>query len=189
MRSPRLWMCPLMALCAALAGCGPEREMTRVDAGPVAAQTFNFIPRSGSGPVPESTDQREEVHAAIQTAIAATLAGKGLRRVEDGGDLVVAYLVIIGNKANTQAINDYFGYGRSYNALHAEAHAAYTSKKYPDLVEAGTLLIDLIDRRTRTVVTRNHVTRPLLRHPSPQVRLSYVQQAVDEALANLTIVR
>jgi len=97
--------------------------------------------------------------------------------------------VIVGNKANTQAINDYFGYGRSYKALHAEAHEAYTSKKHPELVEAGTLLIDIIDRRTLTVVKRNHVTRPLLRHPSPQVRLSYIQQAVDEALASFAIAR
>lgn len=178
-----------LALCVAalLLGCA-SREVTRIDTGPVVASTFSFIPR-GTRPLPASADDREEVHAAIQEAITTTLAGKGLRRVADGGDLVVAYLVIVGDKATTQAIDDYFGYGRSYATLHAEAHAAYTSAKRPDLVNAGTLLIDLIDPRTRTVVTRNHVTRPILRDPSPETRAANVQGAVDEALAGLRVAR
>jgi hypothetical protein len=129
------------------------------------------------------------VHAAIQAAITKTLAAKGIRRVDGGGDVVVAYLVIVGDRATTQAINDYFGYGRSYAALHAEAHDAYTRKDHPGLVEAGTLLIDVIDPRALVVVKRNHVTRPVLRDPSPEVRAAHIQGAVDEALRDLAVVR
>jgi hypothetical protein len=101
----------------------------------------------------------------------------------------VAYLVIVGDQASTVAISDYFGYGRSYAALHAEAHEAYTTKEHPGLVIAGTLLIDIIDRRLLAVVKRTHATRPALRDPSPEARAANVQGAVDQALADLVVVR
>jgi hypothetical protein len=61
---------------------------------------------------PEYADSREQVHALIQDSISRNLASKGLSRVPSGGDVIVAYLVIIGNNASTEAISTYFGYDR-----------------------------------------------------------------------------
>ena len=62
--------------------------------------------------------------------------------------LIVAYLVIVGNNASTEAISTYFGYNRDAAALHDKAQDAYASSKNPNYFEAGTLLIDLIDAKT-----------------------------------------
>jgi len=41
----------------------------------------------------------------IHDAISRNLAGKGLNKVGSGGDVIVAYLVIVGNNAVTESIN------------------------------------------------------------------------------------
>lgn len=168
-----------LALTALLiTGCGTP---TKVDKGAIHASTFSFI-AGGSKAVPGFVDDREPIHATIQEAISRNLASKGLSRVPSGGDLTVAYLIIIGNNGTTEAINAYFGYGRDASALQDKAHHAYTSSKNPNYFEAGTLLIDIIDARTFELVKRSYVTRPLLRDPSAQVRAERIQEAVDAVL-------
>ena len=94
------------------------------------------------GPLPEAAfaEKRQQVHALIQEAIETNLAAKGLKRVAEGGDVTIADLVIVGNNANTSAINDYFGYSPDAMALVDKAHEAYTEGDQRDYFEAGTLL-------------------------------------------------
>jgi hypothetical protein len=164
------------------AGCSTP---THVDTGPIHAASFSFIV-PGPRPVPE-TDDRAQVHKMIQQAISQDLEGKGLRRLDSGGDVTVAYLVIVGNNVGTEAINTYFGYGRDSAALQDEAMKAYTSSKNPGYFEAGTLLIDIIDAKTYKLLSRSFVVRPLLRNPSAEVRESHIQEAVDAALKDVRI--
>ena len=49
-----------------------------------------------------------------------------------GGDVKVAYLVILGNNASTESMNTYFGYSRDAGALLDKAQDAYTSSKNPN---------------------------------------------------------
>ena len=72
---------------------------------------------------------REQIHALIQDSISRNLAGKGLSKVASGGDVIVAYLVIVGNNASTEAISTYFGYGRDAAALHDKAQDAYEQQE------------------------------------------------------------
>jgi hypothetical protein len=167
-----------------IAGC--SSTPTRVDKGPVTAQTFNFI-KGGVTPQAEFADNREAVHKTIQDAITQNLAGKGLRKVDAGGDVTVAYLVIVGNNASTETINTYFGYGRDTAALSDKAQDAYTSSKNPNYFEAGTLLIDVIDAKTFKVLKRNYAVRPVLSNPTAEVRAANIQEAVNEALSGLSI--
>ncbi|MHC1764472.1 MAG: DUF4136 domain-containing protein [Verrucomicrobiia bacterium] len=171
----------LAALC--LASCGTP---TKVDKGVIHGTTYSFV---GGRPrvVPGFVDDREPIHATIQEAIGKNLARKGLSRLPSGGNLTVAYLVIVGNNGSTEAIDTYFGYGRDTSALHDEAQKAYSSSKNPNYFEAGTLLIDIIDTRTFKLLKRSHVTRPLLRDRSAAVRAERIQEAVDAALNDLRI--
>lgn len=173
----------LVAFCV---GC--SSVPTTVDTGPIHATTFSFVAKSPSN-TPNFADQHEKVHAMIQDSISRNLANKGLEQVPSGGDVIVAYLVIVGNNASTTAINDYFGYGRDVSALHDKAQAAYTSSKNPNYFEAGTLLVDIIDAKTYKLLKRSFVVRPLLRHPSAEVHEERIQEAVDAALADLRILR
>ena len=176
----------LAAVCmlAAVAACSPKVQ-TRIDSGPIAARTFAFVARSR--PEPPGGDALNPVNAAIQEAIANDLEGKGLRRVASSPDLMVAYLIVIGDKTSTRAIDTYFGRGRLYSDLLDTAFEKYTGKDNPTNMEAGTLLIDILDGRTAAIVMRNHVTRPILQDPSPQLRAAQIQEAVDQALAGLRI--
>jgi hypothetical protein len=164
-----------------LAGCSTP---TQVEKGPIHARTFSFVitpPRPA-----QFADKREAVHTLIHEAITKTLATKGLSRVAADGDVTVAYLVIVGNSVSTTYINDYFGYSEDMPGLMNKAQEAYTGGKNPNYFEAGTLVIDLVDRAGK-LVWRSYATRPLLGDVAMEVRAEHIQGAVDEALANLRV--
>lgn len=169
----------LLALAPA---CSPKVQ-TRVDTGPVQARTFAFVARDS--PAPRSPDDVEHVHAAIQEAITTNLAGKGVARVDSSPDVMVAYLVVVGDRTSTRAVDTYYGRGRLYGDLLNEAHEAYTHAANPTNLEAGTLLIDVLDGRTAGLLWRNYVTRTVLQNPSPELRATHIQGAVDEELQGL----
>jgi hypothetical protein len=173
---------------AALLVAGCNSTPTKVDRGPIRAASFSFV-TSSQRSNPAFADDRAQIHAMIQNSISQNLAGKGLSRLPAGGDVIVAYLVVIGNNASTEAINTYFGYGRDFAALHEKAQDAYTSSKNPNYFEAGTLLIDLIDAKTNQLLKRSYVVRPLLNKPTAEVRAAHIQEAVDAVLKDVRIAR
>ncbi len=176
-------LCVFAVAAIAAAGC---KTPGKVDTGPIKASTFSFL---RPGPLPEAAfaENRQQVHVMVQEAIDQNLTAHGLRRVADGGDVTVAYLIIVGNNVTTTAINDYFGYTEDAAALIDKAHMAYTDGKQRGYFEAGTLLIDLVDTRTRKVLRRNYVTRQLLQNPAADIRKARIQEAVNEALQGVRI--
>lgn len=178
----------IFAICllALLPACSPKVQ-TRVDIGPIRAQTFAFVARDR--PAPASPDDVDHVLAAIQEAITTTLTGKALRRVESSPDVIIAYLVVVGDRTSTRVVETYFGRGRLYGDLLNEAFKAYTSADNPTNLESGTLLIDVLDGRTAALLWRNYVTRAVLQNPSPELRATHVQGAVDDVLQGLQFTR
>jgi len=169
-----------------VAGC--SSTPTKVDSGPIHAATFNFIAKTPSM-APEYSDRREQVHAMIQDSISRNLASKGLGKVASGGDVIVAYLVIVGNNVSTEAISTYFGYDRDAAELHDKAQDAYAGSKNPNYFQAGTLLVDIIDAKTYKLLKRSYVTRPILSNPSAELRAERIQEAVDAVLKDVRIAR
>jgi hypothetical protein len=167
-----------------LAGC--TSTPTSVNTGAVKAQTFSFV-KPPAKPYPAYVDPRQEVHTMIQNAITQNLESRGVKRVESGGDLTVAYLVIVGDNVSTRAISSYFGYGRDTPELHEKAQEAYTGTKSPNHFGAGTLLIDLIDTKTYELLQRHHGTRPLLKDLPTDARAARIQEVVDEILRDVRI--
>jgi len=168
-----------------VAGCSTP---TRVDTGPIHAASFSFID-GGSRTAPAFADKREQVHIMIQDAISRNLESKGLKKVASGGDVMVPYLVIVGNDTSTAALDTYFGAGRDADALHDKAHDAYSNSKNPNYFEAGTLLIDIIDGKTYELLKRSYVVRPVLRDATAEVRADNIQEAVDAVLKGVRIAR
>ena len=123
----------------------------------------------------------------IQEAITKNLAAQGVTKVATGGDVTVAYLVIVGNNTTTESISTYFGYGEDADALHDKAHDAYIASKNPNYFEAGTLVIDIIDSRTFKLLKRGYATRPMLQNLSEDARAARIQEVVDEILHGLRI--
>src|SRR5476649_1739049 len=97
---------PLLLTGLFIAGC--SSTPTHVDNGALKAHTFNFI-NGGIALTPPATDKRDAVHQQIQAAIIKNLAAKGLNRTDTTGDVIVAYMIILGNNVSTEAITTYFG--------------------------------------------------------------------------------
>ena len=171
---------------AALLAAGCSSTPTRVDNGPIHAASFSFRKVESKPPL-GMVDTREPIHVMIQDAISRNLATKGITKVASGGDVIVAYLVIIGNRVSYETISTYFGYGRGATALGDQAHEAYLKSQNPNYFEAGTLVIDIVDAKTYQLLNRANVTRALLNNPSAEVRAANIQEAVDAALMDLKI--
>ena len=167
-----------------IAGC--SSAPTKVDKGPIRASSFSFVaqaPRTD----PSAADAWAPIHTMIQNAITKNLQSKGLARQPTGGDVTVAYLIVVGNNANTQPIDDYFGYGRDVSALEEKAQEGYNKSKNPNYFEAGTLLVDILDSKTFKVLKRGYVVRPLLSNPTAEAREARIQEAVDSVLGDVRI--
>ena len=180
---PLRWL-PLLLAGLMIAGC--SSTPTHVDKSPLPAHTFNFI-NGGIALTPPATDRREIAHQQIQEAIIKDLAAKGLTRTNGTGDVIVAYMIILGNNVSTEAVTTYFGSGRDAAALHDKAQSAYTSSPNPNTFEAGTLLIDVIDAKTYELLYRNFVVRPVMWQATTEERAGRIQEAVDAALAKLRV--
>ncbi len=181
----RILFSTLLASAAALLLASCSTTPNKVDSGTIRAKTFNFIDR-GATPAPSYIDNREPIHSVIQNSITRTLAAKGVTRQPAGPDVIVAYLVIIGDNATTESINTYFGYGRDSASLQEKAHEAYTSNKNPNYFKGGTLLVDIIDAKNYKLLKRSYVSRPLLNNPTAEVRAERIQEAVDTLFKNIT---
>jgi hypothetical protein len=168
-----------------LAGC--SSTPSKVDSGPIRASTFAFMESSAKS-VTAKADTRKAVHASIQEAITQGLTDRGVTRASTDPDLLVGYLIILGNGAVTLSIDDYFGSGRSSYGEREKAHRAYTKVSNPNGFEAGTLVVDILDARSFKLLRRRHVTRPLLQEPADNVRQEHVREAVNETLQDLKIV-
>ena len=177
-----------LVLVGALILVGCSSTPTEVDKGALKAKTVNF----GEGGVPpkaEFADNREQSHALIQKALTDYLTEKGLTKGPSGGDVTVAYLIILGNNASTESINTYFGYGRDASALQDKAHKAYTGNDNPNYFEAGTLVVDIIDTKTFKLLERHHATRPVLRDASAEVREANIRDVVTAVMKDVHVAK
>jgi hypothetical protein len=176
--------CLLAAGVVLLAGC--SSTPTQVNKGPIHAGTFSFV--QGRPATPDYAEKRAEIHKLIQNAICTNLATKDLTRVANSPNVIVAYLIILGNNVSTTDVNDYFGYGRDSDALLDKAHqAGAIDNKNPNPFTAGTLVIDVIDAKTYKLLYRNYAVRSVLRNAPDDVRAERIQSAVNQALAGLKV--
>jgi hypothetical protein len=165
-----------------LVGC--SSTPTKVDNGAIHARTFSFV---SGGASPANADKRRVVHSMIQDAITKNLAARGITKVPSRGDVTVAYLVVVGDNASTELVDDYFGYGRDSDLLHEKAQSAYNSSKNPNYFRAGTLLIDVLDSKDFKLIKRGYATRPILQNPSSDARAERIQEVVDEILRDVRV--
>jgi hypothetical protein len=180
---------PLLLLAAVVALTGCSSVQTKVDRGAIAARSFSFL-NTGSKPLPTYAEPRQEAHAAIQQALIKNLAAKGLAQVATGGDVTVAYLLIVGNNAETTSLNSYFGYSSDAEALVDKVHKEQAvENKDRNYFEAGTLVVDFLDPKTSKILQRRTIQAPLLRNLAAESRVARVQAIVDQALADVVISR
>ncbi len=185
---PRLSKAPallgLWILAVAVAGCSSVK--THVNKGPVKARTFSFL-NTGVDRVPDYAETRKEAHAMVQQALITNLRAKGVTYVPSGGDITVAYLVIVGNNGTTTSLNSYFGYTDDSDALMQKAHAEQTSSANRAYFEAGTLVIDFVDPTNSKLLQRRSIQGQVLRNLPKETRSARIQGIVDQALRDVPV--
>ena len=172
------------AILALVSGCSSVK--TEINKDKISAKTFSFLD-TRTRQAPGESDNRKEVHAMIQRAIGNNLAAKGVTQVPSGGDVTVAYLVIVGNNVATTSINTYFGYSEDASALVEQEHKRQTTSDKRGYFEAGTLVIDFLDPKTSKVLQRRSIRAEVLRDLTEARRAERVQAIVDQALNKLPV--
>jgi hypothetical protein len=138
--------------CAVLVACGPRVEV-RAERSTIATfpryRTYvwaaSVVPARSPGEMDASLLDRR-----IRDAVDRRLAAKGYVRTEGTGTLVVDYDVRT-RTGSTDSFSDYFRYRRLGGAN--EAEVAYVSG-----FEEGTLVVQLVDPRSREVAYRASAT-------------------------------
>jgi hypothetical protein len=186
-RSPKFM--PLLAaigLGLGLTGCSSVKN--HIDHGPIKARTFSFL-NPGDRQLPSYAEAGKQAHALIQQAVIHNLAERGVKYVATGGDVTVAYLIIVGNNVSTTSLDQYFGYSDDSSALVDKVHQEQTGSKNDNRnhFEAGTLVIDLLDPKTTKLLQRRTIQAQVLRTLPLESRTARAQSIVDQALKDLPI--
>lgn len=176
--------CILVA--AMLAGCSSVK--TQVDKGPVKARTFSFL-NTGDRQLPDYAEERKQAHAMVQQALINNLAAKGVSYAPSGGEMTVAYLIVVGNNSSTTSLNNYFGYTPDSEAFLNKVHSEQTGNDARGYFEAGTLVIDFVDPATSKLLQRRSIQAQVLRNLPSETRTARIQAIVDQALKDLRVSR
>jgi len=174
-----------LLLAGTLAACSSVK--THVDKGPVKARTFSFM-NTGSKQLPNYAEESAQAHAMVQQALTKNLAAKGISQVPSGGDITVAYLIVVGNNSTTTSLNGYFGYTEDSDSIVEKVHAQQTgSDKARGYFEAGTLVIDVVNPGTSKLLQRRSIQAQVLRNLPLEKRFERVQAIVDQALKDVPL--
>jgi len=172
-------------LAGLVAGCSSVK--TQVDKSAVKARTFSFL-NTGSKQLPSYAEERKQAHEMVQQALIKNLAAKGVSYTPSGGDVTVAYLIVVGNNSTTTSLNSYFGYTPDSEAFVNKVHSEQTGNDNArGYFEAGTLVIDLVDPTTSKLLQRRSIQAQVLRNLPTETRQARVQAIVDQALKDLPI--
>ena len=167
-----------------------------------AYHTFAWMPPSTSGDKKMIGDVAD---AKIKDAATGALVSKGLRLSQGRPDLVVSYTTIVGTGSRTNYYSPYydsfypgfglgFGFGRGWGWGYRPYYYAYGAPfaYYGGLTYAekehykeGTLIIDLIDTRTRRIVWRGFGVGEV--HGNPQKNIDDLPKVVDGVLDQLQL--
>lgn len=172
-------------LALVLAGCAPSIRVSH-DYDPSADysgyRTWSWLAQ----PVPEVIDPRvhnDLVDERVRRVVERALASKGYQKLDPGqGDFGVRYHAAIEGKVSVQTINDTYGYGPGWGP--GPARGA-TTQTYVREWNEGTLVLDVVDGKSRKLVWRASAQAEVSAEPPPpEERDETLKQAVDDMLAD-----
>jgi len=131
--------------------------------------------------VPDFTNREDRANALIQDALKKEFSSHGLKESQKDAELIVAYLLIVQNTAVSTAISDY--YINSGSDILSEAHRRMQKNHKSGRYEAGSIIVDVIDKNTGDLVYRDYASREILPYLSAEESEKRIAAAVAEATA------
>ena len=132
-----------------LNGCSGMKSQVEYDhdADFTAYKTWDFLPGE-----PRPTGYRglddPAVNARLQGAIENGFSLRGLQKSSENPDFYVAYHLAFAEQINSRNIENYYQY------INYAVFAPYVTSSYTEVYDLGTLIIDVLDCRTKTHVWR-----------------------------------
>ena len=170
----------LAALSLVLAACGPGVDMPKGTS--KGYSSARLTQRDPNLPAITSPTERS-IHGMIQHSLGKQFRAKGLNYGPANAALVVTYLVIYQEPGMTASYRDFWGYGRSADAVTDLAHDRGTvNSKRPDYFQRAGIVIDVIDSNTNKLVYRNFAAGEVVRGASNKTRAGRIDAAIAQAL-------
>jgi hypothetical protein len=175
---PRLCLPALLLL----AGCGGGGMAVRVDVDPLLQPRATAWKTWAWLPVPGGTDTRPAaaLGGSVIPAVERALAARGYQQAEGPADLLVGWHAAAGGPLDVNDVSGFYGY--SYGRWYPGGGVRYSPRfllEYPE----GTLLLDLVDGRSRELVWRGRITVDLKKLADPAQREGVLDQAVRAIVA------
>lgn len=118
----------------------------------------------------------------VRSAVDTQLQLKGIAKTEaDKADVLVNYFTKVDKKINVDTFNSNFGYNPYYGpgwAWGGNMHTQTTVREY----EVGTLVVDLVNRKTGNLIWRGSVADTIRDKNTPEERIEVVNKAIAEMM-------
>jgi hypothetical protein len=144
-------------------------------------RSWYWLPPSPSG---DPRIDNDLVANRVRGAIERSLAARGYAKTSTGeGDFGVGYHGFIEGKIDVQQIDRYYGYGPGWGRYGGYGgYGGVATETYVDQYDEGTLIIDIVDNRSRKLVWRGSTSARVSEDDSPAERDDRTQRAVDAIL-------
>jgi len=118
----------------------------------------------------------------IRSAVDASLAAKGLSKVDSGGDLAVGYQVTTAERSTYNTVSTGWGggYGRGGWGGAGMGMSTTTEQNYTE----GSIILAMFDEGTQSMVWKGTASATLDAGKSPEDRAKSIQGAVDKMLGD-----
>ena len=104
----------------------------------------------------------------ITTAVGGALTAKGLTQVESGGDIAI---IAIGMAQDRQTLNTFYdGFGGGWGWRRWGGDDFGESTTTTETYRVGTLVVDLFDRKTKTLLWRGSASNTLSNSSSKNIK-------------------
>ncbi len=127
----------------------------------------------------EGTSTDDLTSTRIKSAVDATLATKGLSKVDSGGDLAVGYQVTTADRTTYNTVST--GWGGGYRYGWGGGGMGMTTTTEQNYTE-GTIILAMFDQGTKNLVWKGSASGTVDPGKSPQERAETIQSAVDKML-------
>lgn len=117
----------------------------------------------------------------IKRAVDAQLAGKGLRRVESGGDLVVGYQAAVTHEKSYYSMGGWGPWGWGGPLLGNWGNAPVTTTA---TIDVGKLVIGMFDTASKRLVWRGSASKTLDIKKDPDKNYRALEKAVAKLFRN-----
>ena len=157
----------LLGLIAVAIGCSSYSVSYDYDTGTdlTGLRTYDWMPQpaEASGVAPGAVDRNSLIDGRVKNAVNAQLAAKGVRRVSQNPDFLIAYQVTTKDRLRV----------RSYT---------FISDKRFETYEEGALVLDFVAPNGRDLLWRGVAERTLDSNPTPEKTDKRINEAVEKIL-------